>query len=93
MSNQMIRLGVTFILALGLAGCETFEEFWGADDCQDKMKSVKSGNGDPEEIQSFDSGGNMKETWWYWSKGYSIDFSWGTSYDNCETSRFTFKPL
>lgn len=79
------------LAALLLTGCSS--EFWGESNCNDKMDDMIGKRGEPEEVRNFSSDGYKSQRWWYWSQGVSIDYTWGSDVDGCQTSVFTFTPI
>ena len=72
---------------LSIQGC-------GKCDCSDEMDSTRNKYGDPEEVNSYDSGGYHSESWWYWSKGKEFTFTWGSDVSECcDKSTYTFDPI
>ena len=62
--------------------------------CDDEMDSIRGSHGGPEEISTYSSEGYSSETWWYWSKGISYTFKWGSSIEgDCDISTYTFDPI
>ncbi len=73
------------LVAVVLTGCF---------DCEGKMKDTRELWGLPTEIERFDSKGYHSETWWYWSRGQSFTFTWGTDVSSaCDVSTYTFTPI
>ncbi len=59
--------------------------------CDSSKSDRRKSSGAPEEVTSYSSGNYSTETWWYWSKGISYTFTWGT--DGCKTSSYSFSPM
>jgi hypothetical protein len=57
--------------------------------CWDKMQEQDT----PEEIDPYDSSDYHSHTWWYWSRGWSITFTWGTYVAWCDISTYSFEPI
>ncbi|MEA1920908.1 MAG: hypothetical protein U9N52_13790 [Campylobacterota bacterium] len=62
-------------------------------DCTDAMNALIAEKGQPEEINTYDSGNYHSHDYWYWSKGYQKGFNWGEFFDGCETNVYTFEPI
>ena len=63
-------------------------------DCTEAMDKTRAKYGAPEEISTYKSSGYNTETWWYWSKGRSYTFAWGSNVDECcDKSTYTFSPI
>lgn len=83
-----------YVLAaiLVLTGCS--DEDFGNGDCTEEMVAMESNMEErPEEWNKYDSGGYHSWTAWYWSRGFSRTFTWGTNVYNCEVSDYTFSPI
>ena len=65
----------------------------GCFDCEGKMDDTREKWGLPTEIQRYDSEGYHSETWWYWSRGQSFTFTWGSDVGTCDVSTYTFTPI
>ena len=78
--------------ALLMAG---FLQATGCDcDCGDDMKKVRKKYGSPEEVYSYSSDGYYSRSWWYWSRGFQYEFTWGRHVSGCcDVSIFTFPPI
>lgn len=62
--------------------------------CDNEMEDIRNQYGKPEEVESYSSSEYQSETWWYWSKGISYTFTWGSSVKgHCELSKYTFTPI
>ena len=62
--------------------------------CDDEMDQIRGTYGEPEEINTYSSSDYSSETWWYWSKGISYTFKWGSLIDgDCDMSTYTFDPI
>ncbi|MEE8578062.1 MAG: hypothetical protein V3T31_12475 [candidate division Zixibacteria bacterium] len=83
-----MKLSVLILLvaSMGFVRCSD-------DNCDDKMAETRTSNGEPEEVQTYDSGDYHSVSWWYWSQGVNYDFTWGENVDGCEVSRYTFDPI
>jgi len=72
------------LFALVVVGC--------AYNCDKEMDKIRSQYGEPEEVNSYDSGGYHSVSWWYWSKGKEFTFTWSKD-KACERSTYTFSPI
>ena len=61
--------------------------------CANRMDSIRSQRGDPEQVNEYSSSDFYSVTWWYWSKGISYTFEWGTAVTGCDVSTYTFPPI
>ena len=62
--------------------------------CDSEMDDIEGTYGKAEETSSYSSEGYHSETWWYWSKGVSYTFTWGSSIEgDCDMSTYTFSPI
>jgi hypothetical protein len=62
--------------------------------CNDEMDKIKRELGAPEEVTTYSESNYHSETWWYWSKGISYTFKWGSIIEKgCEVSKYTFPPI
>lgn len=58
------------------------------------MNDIRNQYGEAEEKQTYSSSDYYSETWWYWTKGISYTFAWGSSVKGgCEVSKYTFEPI
>jgi len=58
------------------------------------MDQIRGTYGEPEEINTYSSSDYSSETWWYWSKGISYTFKWGSLIEgDCDISTYTFDPI
>jgi hypothetical protein len=80
---------IVIILSVSLAGCWLFEE----PDCSDEIADLESQYGVAEEVDRYDSSDYHSHTYWYWSRGYSKTFTWGSIVGACEISTYTFAPI
>lgn len=85
----LLFLGFTFLFLL--SGCG--EDDSGGSDCSDAINNMIKQNGNPEEVQKYDSGDYHSWTYWYWCRGWSATFTWGSLVGKCETSTYTFSPI
>lgn len=88
MKSQFVAIIASVILT-GCGGSGAADLF--ETDCRSPMDDTRSSNGVAEEVQNFSSDGYNSETWWYWTKGISYTFTWGTS--ACKVSTYTFSPI
>lgn len=77
------------VCALAVAGCGA-DSFGG--DCEKEGRATRERYGEPEEIRKYDSGDYHSHTWWYWSRGFSRNFTWSKDI-SCEQSDYTFTPI
>lgn len=82
MARMVLLLGIICLIALNCA-----------QNCDDEMDDIKSKKGTPEEVNTYSTSDYKSETWWYWSKGISYTFTWGSSVGKCEVSTYTFSPI
>ncbi len=62
--------------------------------CDSEMDDIQGRYGQAEEKSTYSSEGYYSETWWYWSKGVSYTFTWGSSVKGaCDMSTYTFDPI
>ncbi len=62
--------------------------------CDSKMDDIVGRYGKAEERSSYSSTGYFSETWWYWSKGLSFTFTWGSTVTGaCDMSKYEFDPI
>jgi len=62
--------------------------------CNSQKNKVRNSYGEPEETSTYSSSGYHSETWWYWQKGISFDFTWGKDVNKCcDKSTYTFDPI
>ena len=85
---------VIISLFMILSGCVFYDgEIFIAYNCDAEIEKSKASHGEPDEIDKYDSGGYYTWTFWYWSEGFSMTFTWGTNIDGCKTSKNTFSPI
>ena len=82
----IIIIGFITVVATGGGGD-------GGGDCGGNIASLVKIYGEPEEIEKYDSGDYHNHTYWYWCKGFSKTFIWGSYVDDCEQSTYTFSPI
>jgi len=73
-----------------------FVLFWACkpSNCDKEMDKKRSEYGEPEEVETYTSSDYNSVTWWYWSKGISFTFKWGSLIEKgCEVSTYTFPPI
>lgn len=73
------------LLTLALSACSV--------DCNDQKDDTRERYGSPEEVETYDSGNYHSHTWWYWSIGFSRNFTWTDDSGSCEVSDYTFSPI
>lgn len=65
-----------------------------SDDCDSEMDDVRDRLGAPEEVNGYDTSDYHNHTWWYWAKGISYTFEWGSIVkSDCDVSTYTFPPI
>lgn len=84
----MFRLLFTALFAGTLIGCGD-SPFWDSS-CKSEMNEIRGKMGEPEEVNTYNSGDYSKTDWWYWTRGIQYSF---TYYKYCEVSTYTFRPL
>ncbi len=89
-------LGLFFLVLLAismtLSGCGKDGIF--SCHCNDEIDDLIADHGNPEEINKYDSKGYHSHTYWYWCKGFSRTFTWGSNVKGCcEVSTYTFSPI
>lgn len=84
------KLTLSFIIVMSIfVGCSVEPC-----DCTAKKEDVKEKYGNPEEVNTYTSDGYNSDSWWYWSKGISYTFTWGSIVDGCcDMSVYTFSPI
>jgi len=82
-------------LILGLVFLIFFINFFGCKcNCDDEMAQKRNEYGPPEEVETYSESGYNAQTWWYWSKGISFTFKWGSDISGCcDVSTYTFTPI
>ena len=86
-------LAILMALSMTFIACAD-DGLFGECNCDDEMEEVIADHGDPEEINKYDSEDYHSWTFWYWCKGFSVTFTWGTYVDECcEVSTYTFSPI
>lgn len=85
MRTKIIIIGLfCFLLSACITDCT----------CENEMDDIRDQYGNPEEKNTYSSSDYKSETWWYWSKGRSYTFEWGSSVEgDCEVSTYTFDPI
>ena len=61
--------------------------------CSSAIDSLIVERGQPEELNKYDSGNYHSHSYWYWTKGYQKEFTWGGYVNGCEVSTYTFDPI
>lgn len=61
--------------------------------CQAHMIETRDTYGAPEEINAYDASDYHSHGWWYWSRGWQINFTWGRYISGCDISTYTFTPI
>ena len=92
MKNLSVVLIISLLMILGgciLDGGGIFIAY----NCNDEIEDLKADRGEAEEIEKYDSGDYHTWTFWYWSEGFSMTFTWGTNIHGCKTSQNTFTPI
>lgn len=85
----LILIGSLFITSCGGGG-----GLFGSCDCDKAKEEIRNDLGTPEEVNSYNSDDYHSETYWYWSKGISYTFTWGSVVDGCcQVSTYTFAPI
>jgi hypothetical protein len=79
---------VAALLAGTLAGCGSILGY----DCDKEMDGARSDYGQPQEVTTYDADGYHSHTWWWWSRGLSRTFTWGSDFD-CRVSDYRFSPI
>lgn len=61
--------------------------------CDGEIGALKASHGNADEIDKYDSAEYHCWTFWYWSDGFSMTFTWGTNVDGCKKRKDTFSPI
>ncbi len=84
-TRALVKVTWLALATIGLSGCF---------DCESDMEEIRDLWGSPTEVNRYDSEGYHSETWWYWSRGKSFTFTWGSDVSKaCDMSTFTFTPI
>ena len=95
MGKRTVKLLLSALLLfylMILGGCDGSSMFimYG---CTGEIEELKSNRGDPEEIEKYDLENYHAWTFWYWSEGFAMTFTWGTGVVGCTTSQNIFFPI
>lgn len=85
--RRVVALTAVAVLAAGCGGGGIF-----SNNCDKEGSNTRSAYGEPQEIDKYDSGDYHSHTWWYWSRGFSRNFTWSNDI-SCRTSDYTFAPI
>jgi hypothetical protein len=61
--------------------------------CWEAMQEERTDIGPQEEVDRYDSSDYHSHTWWYWSRGWSLTFTWGSFAYGCDISTYSFEPI
>ncbi len=61
--------------------------------CRERMDQARRELGEPEDIYKLDSSGYKSESWWWWTKGLSYTWSWGSNVKGCQKTTYKFDPI
>ena len=95
MGKRTVKLflhAALFFSIIILCGCDNGSIFI-VYDCAGEIEELKLKRGDPEEIEKYDLENYHAWTFWYWSEGFAMTFTWGTSVAGCTTSQNVFSPI